>query len=109
MSRPLSLQPCGANVQYKWVTGSYGDYCIFFQVGRFGEFYGPQAERYGKTFGLKLEEGKRMPGIQCGFPVRYLKVFKKRAFQAGMPYVVVGERGYYHSGLKKSYYGNIKV
>jgi len=94
------FEPATLRGQYKWVTGSYGDYCIFFQVGRFCEFYGPQAERYCRPFGLKLEEGKRMPGIQCGFPVRYLKEFKEEAFQAGMPYVVVGERGYYPSGLK---------
>lgn len=95
------FEPASLRGQYKWVTGRYGDYCIFFQVGRFCEFYGPQADRYGRPFGLKLEEGKRMPGIQCGFPVRYLTVFKKRLFQAGMPYVVVGERGYYPLGLKK--------
>jgi hypothetical protein len=32
---------------------------------------------------------------------RYLKGFKAKALNAGVPYVVVGERGYYHSGLKK--------
>jgi hypothetical protein len=40
-------------------------------------------------------------GVQCGFPVRYLKEFKAKTLNAGVPYVVVGERGYYPSGLKK--------
>jgi len=42
-----------------------------------------------------------MTGMHCGFPVRRLKEFKAKAFNAGVPYVVVGERGYYPSGLKK--------
>ncbi|MBI4848583.1 MAG: hypothetical protein HY808_08440 [Nitrospirae bacterium] len=40
-------------------------------------------------------------GMQCGFPIRRLKEFKGKALNAGVPYVVVGERGYYPSGLKK--------
>jgi len=34
-------------------------------------------------------------------PVRALKDFKENTLHAGMAYVVVGERGYYPSGLKK--------
>jgi len=60
-----------------------------------------QSERYGEIFGLKPQAGKRMSALQCGLPVRYLKGFRKKAFQAGMPYIIVGERGYYPSGLKK--------
>ena len=96
-----SFEPENFSEQYKWVTDHYGIYCIFFQVGRYCEFYQRQAELYGRTFGLKLDKSKRMFGLQCGFPVRYLKDFKKRALLSGMPYIVVGERGYYPSGLKK--------
>jgi len=87
--------------QYTWATKRYGDHCIFFQVGSFCEFYGAQAERYGGFFGLKPQTGTRMTGTQCGFPVRHLKKFKEKALQAGLPYVVVAERGFYPSGLKK--------
>jgi hypothetical protein len=95
------FEPATMQSQYGWASGQYGGYCIFFQVGRFCEFFGDQAERHGPFFGLRPQTGHRMAGIQCGFPVRNLKTFKTKAFQAGMPYVVVGERGYYPSGLKK--------
>jgi hypothetical protein len=82
-------------------------------MGCFCEFYGEQAERYGKFFGLSTvpkafgnkagmtKRRKGIEGAQCGFPVGYLKEFKKKAHHAGLPYVVVGERGFYPSGLKK--------
>jgi len=87
--------------QYTWAAKQYCDHCIFFQVGSFCEFYGAQAERYGGFFGLKPQTGTRMNSTQCGFPVRYLRDFKKKALQAGLPYVVVAERGFYPAGLKK--------
>ena len=87
--------------QYIWASGQYEGYCVFFQVGRFCEFYGDQAVRYGRFFGLRPQLGLRVGGMQCGFPMRNLKTFKARALQASMPYVVIGERGYYPSGLKK--------
>lgn len=102
--RPLyepPFEPANLRGQYRWAVERYGGHCIFFQVGSFCEFYGRQAERYGGFFGLKPQTGTRMNALQCGFPVRYLKEFKEKAFQSGMPYIVVGERGYYPSGLKK--------
>lgn len=93
--------PAGLRGQYKWAIGQYPGHCIFFQVGRFCEFYGEQAERYGKFFGLKPQPATRMNALQCGFPLRYLKEFKGRAFQEGLPYVVIAEQGYYSRGLKK--------
>ena len=87
--------------QYEWAARRYAGYCIFFQVGRFCEFYGEQAQRYGRFFGLVLRSKGRMTGLYCGFPLRLLQGFKKQAYQAGMSYVVVGERDYYPSGLKK--------
>jgi retron-type reverse transcriptase len=104
---PLA-EPASLRGQYRWVTDRYKGYCVFFQVGRFCEFYGLQAERYGKFFGLSpltpalSPKGRgRNVGTLCGFPVRYLKEFKTKALNLGAPYVVVGERGYYPSGLKK--------
>jgi retron-type reverse transcriptase len=115
------FEPATLRGQYKWVMKQYPDFCIFFQVGRFCEFYGEQAERYGKFFGLKIRretpltltpstplracispKGRgRDVGPLCGFPVRYLKEFKTKVLNAGLPYVVVGERGFYPTGLKK--------
>ncbi len=109
------FEPANMWRQYRWAVEQYGGHCIFFQVGKFCEFYGEQAERYGRFFGLTpltptslraptvgSHKGRgRNTGMQCGFPVRYMKEFKAKALNAGVPYVVVGERGYYPSGLKK--------
>ncbi len=62
---------------------------------------GEQAERFGRFFGLGLQDDKRGCGITCGFPLRLLKSFKKRVRAASISYVVIGEQGYYPTGLKK--------
>jgi retron-type reverse transcriptase len=95
------FEPATLRGQYKWATERYVGYCIFFQVGKFCEFYGEQAERYGRFFGLKPRTEKRISGVECGFHIRYLKEFKNKALHTGLPYVVVGEMGCYPSGLKK--------
>ena len=96
------FEPVNMRGQYNWAIKQYPDYCIFFQVGKFCEFYGEQAERYGSFFSLTMQPAMRnLQLTQCGFPVRYLKEFKKKTRATGLPYVVIGERGYYPSGLKK--------
>jgi len=120
------FEPANMRRQYRWALEQYPAHCIFFQVGKFCEFYGEQAELYGRFFGLKIAGGRgrydsnhnpltpfikgelnpksatRNPQlVQCGFPVSRLKRFKEKARNAGLPYVVVGERGYYPAGLKK--------
>jgi len=121
-----AYKPAGLRTQYRWALRRYGGACIFFQVGCFYEFYGSQAQRFGPFFGLMprftrtrftLDSGRRRndgksenPHVtgptgtiqaHAGFPVRYLKGFKKKAHLAGLPYVVLGEDGYYPSGLKR--------
>ena len=49
---------------------------------------------------MELKEARGM-GMQCAFPIRMLKGFKKRAMHALMPYIVVVERGYYSTAIKK--------
>ena len=93
--------PASMKEQYFWAEQRYSGLCIFFQVGCFCEWYGEQAERFGRFFGLGLQQDKRGCGITCGFPLRLLKSFKKRVREACIPYVVIGERGYYPTGLKK--------
>jgi retron-type reverse transcriptase len=95
------FKPATLRGQYTWAAKRYVDHCIFFQVGSFCEFYGAQAGRYGRFFGLKPMAKTRMNAAQCGFPMRYLKEFKEKALQVGLPYVVVAEQGFYPSGLKK--------
>jgi len=87
--------------QYRWFQKTYNDYRLFFQVGKFCEFFGTQAERCSSLFGLRLREDSRGLGTQCGFLLRMLETFKNRALRAGQPYAVVAESGYYPSGLKR--------
>jgi DNA mismatch repair ATPase MutS len=95
------FEPVGLRGQYRWFIEKYPEICIFFQVGKFCELYGEQAERFSSFFGLKFIRETREMGKQCGFPVRMLRGLKREALLAGLPYVVVGETGYYSSGLKK--------
>jgi len=61
--------------QYRWFIDRYKDYCIFFQVGNYIEFYGIQAEKSAGLFGLKVRNGMRGMGKQSGFPIKMLKQF----------------------------------
>ncbi|MDK9719074.1 MAG: reverse transcriptase domain-containing protein [Trichlorobacter sp.] len=97
---PTSI-PANLKEQYCWVAEQYSGLCIFFQVGRFCEWYGEQAEHFSRFFGLALQKDRRGLGSTCGFPLRLLQSFKKRIRAACVPYVVIGERGYYPTGLKK--------
>ncbi|MBW6519980.1 MAG: hypothetical protein K0A99_03075 [Desulfoarculaceae bacterium] len=83
------------------VAGGKPWVCIFFQVGRFIEFFGRQAHIASRVFGLALRKG-RWPGVsQCGFPLRMLKRFKDKARHLGLSYVVIAEQGYSAAGLKR--------
>lgn len=93
--------PPNLKVQYLWFTERYREYCIFFHVGRFCEFYGDCAEKFASLFGIKMAKETRGMGRQCGFPIRMLKDFKKKALLEGQAYIVVAERGYYPTGLKR--------
>jgi len=60
-----------------------------------------RAERFAPLFRMKMMKEIRGMGRQCGFPVRMLKNFKRKALFEGQPYIVVAERGYYSAGLKR--------
>lgn len=92
--------PCGMKGQYRWFLKKYGGNCIFFQVGKFFELYGYQADRYAGILDIKtVRETRGMRG--GGFPVRMLKSMKRRMLLAGEPYIVVAQQGYYPHGLRK--------
>jgi len=96
-----TVPPKRFRTQYSWFLRRYRDYCIFFQKGRFCEFYGRQAGKYSVILGLKRRWDIWGMGIKCGFPVRSLEKYKGKARAAGIPYVVVAESGYYKSGIKR--------
>ncbi|MBI5749110.1 MAG: hypothetical protein HZA00_08285 [Nitrospinae bacterium] len=100
--------PPNLRSQYKWFIERYKDYCLFFQIGRFCEFYGKEAEKFAPLFRMKMMKETRGMGKQCGFPVRMLKNFKKKALFAGQPYIVIAESGYYPPGLKRRVITEIK-
>ncbi len=95
------FKPYHLRRQYRWFIGRYKDYCIFFQVGNYIEFYGLQAEKYASLFALKVRNGMRGMGKQSGFPIKMLKRFKRRALHAHWQYIVVAESGYYTTGLNR--------
>ncbi|MGK5092443.1 reverse transcriptase domain-containing protein [Deltaproteobacteria bacterium TL4] len=87
--------------QYRWFKQRFSSYLIFFQVGKFCEFYEEEAERVSKLFGLKLEICKVRKIGRCGFPLKLLRLYKQRALSLNLSWLVVGEEGYYRPGLKK--------
>lgn len=93
--------PINYKGQYRWFYHRYQSYCILFQIGKYIELYGHQAEKYFRVLGVQLNCDQRGLGKQCGFPVRFLKTYQRKLFSAGVSYIIVKENGYYQSGLKK--------
>lgn len=72
-----AVEPATLRWQYEWATERYGGGCVFFQVGKFCEFHGEQAERYGACFGLTPRPEGRLGLPQCGFPLRGCAVARR--------------------------------
>jgi hypothetical protein len=62
---------------------------VFFQVGRFYEFYGDQALMASRVLQLACRTGLRGFRYGCGFHRRWLARFQERAMQAGCHVAVV--------------------
>jgi len=95
------FKPHHLSSQYGWFIDRYKEYCIFFQVGNYIEFYGLQAQKFAGLFDLKVRNGIRGMGKQSGFPIKMLKRFKSKMLRARQPYIVVAESGFYRTGLKR--------
>lgn len=87
------VAPRSLAAQYAWFVRRFTSGCLFFQVGRFIEFYGQQAHLAAGWFGLKLGSSRHGLGPCCGFPVRLLKRYKARARQLHLSYAVVAHTG----------------
>ncbi|MBT4287196.1 MAG: hypothetical protein HOD92_07635 [Deltaproteobacteria bacterium] len=96
-----SYQPINLKSQYVWFSKKYPKYCLFFQVGKYYEFYGDRAIHYGPLFNLVVNDCRRFAGKQCGFPRSYINHYHQLAVNLGMDTIIVKENGYYLNRLKK--------
>jgi len=78
---------------------------LFFQVGRFFEFYDEQAERVLEVLGLRRIEARRGFGIRCGFPVNLKEKYLKKLMGLGFSVYVVREGEGWLSGVKQRVVG----
>jgi hypothetical protein len=79
---------------YRRVAASAGDGClVFWPVGRFIEFHGPQRLLAEATLGLKRARVARGDyALTAGFPIWLAQWFAKRALRAGCAVVIVGQQ-----------------
>ncbi|MFZ5766253.1 MAG: reverse transcriptase domain-containing protein [Thermodesulfobacteriota bacterium] len=88
--------------QYGWALRRFPGHCLFFQVGRFVEFFGEQTERAAALFGLKARpQGRPGLGPCCGFPLARLRACKKEALRRRLSYAVIAEHGRATKRLKR--------
>jgi RNA-directed DNA polymerase len=74
---------------------------LFFQVGRFYEFYDRQAEMALRLLGLKSIEARRAFQTRCGFPVHLQETYLRKLMMLGFSVQVVKEEEHWFSGVKK--------
>jgi hypothetical protein len=87
--------------QYRFFLRRYPGSILFFQVGRFYEFYDKQAEAAMEVLGLKRVEARRGFRTRCGFPVTLQDRYRIKLVKLGFPVEVVREEEGWLSGIKK--------
>lgn len=87
--------------QYRFFLRYFLGSILFFQVGKFYEFYDGQAEIASEVLGLKKTGAARGFGSRCGFPVRFKKGYLGRFMRGGFPVCVIKEGEEWLRGLKK--------
>ena len=85
--------------QYRWFCRRYFQSIIFFQVGRYFEFYGRQgiiAEIY-----FRLRQGERRPrlGSRTGFPIDRLSIYLRMALAISPQVVLIKQTGRYSGNV----------
>ncbi|MFT5042960.1 MAG: RNA-directed DNA polymerase, partial [Hyphomicrobiaceae bacterium] len=88
--------------RYRRVAAFAGEGClVFWPVGRFVEFYGPQRLAAEAILGLKTARLARGDyALTAGFPIWLTPLFAKRALRAGCAVVIVGQQPRHGSGLR---------
>ena len=91
----------GFKAQYRFFLSKCAGSVLFFQVGRFNEFYDNQAMVALRLLGLKRIEAGRGFRARCGFPVGLERRYLRMLMRLGFPVHVVREEKSWPSGLKK--------
>lgn len=82
---------------------------MFFQVGRFYEFYDGQAERAGRLLGLRQINSRRGFKIQCGFPASLKEAYLTRLFRLGFSVHLVEEKECWLSAVKQRRLSEVRM
>jgi hypothetical protein len=87
-------------LQYRYFKTKFPDDILFFQVGRYFDFF--EGDRQTAMM-LGLRELKKPPcrGVKCGFPVRLKKAFTDKIKHYGKSLTVIKEADTYLAGVKK--------
>ncbi|MBF0227465.1 MAG: hypothetical protein HQK76_18625 [Desulfobacterales bacterium] len=86
--------------QYNWFLRNYKRHFIFFQVGCFYEFYGPNAKKAKFLFQLKMGASRKRLGRRIGFPLESLKKYLEHSLPVFDKIIVVGETLQYKGIVK---------
>jgi len=87
--------------QYQFIIRKYPGSLLFFQVGRFYEFYDKQAEIAQRLLRLKGTGARRGFRTRCGFPVNLQERYLRRLVKRGFSVHVVREEDHWLYGIKK--------
>jgi hypothetical protein len=79
--------------QYQWFARKFRNCLMFFQVGCFFEFYGPQAKRALALVRLKAGRTRRSLGLGVGVPMRCGKLAELQKSGLDVPIAVVRQTG----------------
>lgn len=82
---------------------------IFFQVGRFYEFYDRQAERARRLLGLRQIKSLRGFQTQCGFPANLKEAYLTRILRLGFSVHVVEEKECWLSAVKQRRLSEVRM
>lgn len=86
--------------QYRYFRGCFPDDVLFFQVGRFIEFYGHADQSIAVLLGLGCM-GENLRGALWGFPLAYVRYYLRRLLRAGLNVTCIAETGRYLNGIQE--------
>lgn len=87
--------------QYRFFLGKFPGSVLFFQVGRFFEFYDEQAENVIKVLGLSRTKITRRFRIRCGFPINLKERYLRKFMNLGLSVYHIQEEAGWLSAIKK--------